>query len=76
MNNLKTETKIIKSFVIDPKKEYARTYYMKNKVEKVEYYNAYYKKNRVNVLDKLNSNKSRLPQQFERERKQVIIKFN
>ena len=76
MNNLKTETSIVKSFVLNPKKEYARNYYMKNKVKKVNYYNDYYRNNKTVVIAKLYKNKPKLPQRYDKEIKNIIISFN
>jgi len=75
MNNLKFDG-IIKEFVIEPKKQYAREYYMKNKSKKTKYYNDYYQDNKIDIINKISKNKYKLPQYFTRDYKKVILKFN
>lgn len=70
-----TDDCIDRKFIIEPKKVYAREYYLKNRLKKVGQYNKYYKDNKNTIMKKRTSNKSKLPTEFRRIYQDVIMVF-
>ena len=70
-----TDDHTTKSFIIEPKKVYAREYYLKNRLKKVSQYNKYYKDNKKTILKKRTSTKAKLPSHFTRIYERVVMVF-
>ena len=70
-----TDDCITKEFIIEPKKVYAREYYLKNRLKKVSQYNKYYKDNKKTILKKRTIRQAKLPTQFNRIYGRVVMVF-
>ncbi len=73
MDNIKT-----KYFNKTPTKKmlYARQYYQINKAKKREYYDTYYQRNKSYIKQYNKNRQAKLPQEFSREYKEIVINLN